>query len=143
MNREELKKYHKDNNYSCVLLKDGQAYMTSFEKGVAPLYNLIKSADKLPQGNIEIADKIIGRAVAFLAIYLNASYIYTNVISETALDVLKNYDIEIEYNEVVPYIFNRNRDGQCPMEKALENISDSEDAFKIIDEFKQRTMKKN
>lgn len=138
MTKEALKAYLSDHEYSCVLLKDGQVWMTSFEKGITPLYQFIKTQEELPQGKLEIGDKMIGRAVAFLALYLNVSYIYTRVISETALEVLAQYPIEVVYDEVVPYIYNRNRDGQCPMEEALAEIVNVKEAFEIIDLFKKR-----
>lgn len=138
MTRDSLKQYLIENEYSCVLLKDEEILMTSFEKGVKPLWQFITECDTLPQGKLEMGDKIIGRAVAFLAAYLGVTYIYTKLISETALDVLKNYPIEVVYDEVVPYIYNRNRDGQCPMEQALGCINDEEEAFKIIDTFIRR-----
>lgn len=142
MMKEELKNLVRQGNYNCILLEDDRVIMTSLEKGVAPLYNYIKENTEFPTGKVEIIDKIVGRAVAFLAVYLNVSYINTKIISKTALDVLEENNIKVEYEEIVPYIFNRNKDGQCPMESALTDIKDSHEAFNIIDKFKKRQIKK-
>lgn len=141
MEREELGQYLDNNKCSCAICKDGNIILTSFDKGVAPLYKFIKANGVFTQGKIEIGDKIVGRAVAFLAIYLGATYIYTKLISETALRVLENYEIQVNYEKVVPYIYNRNRDGQCPMESALGNVRGPEEAYVVVDEFMKRRMK--
>lgn len=135
MNRKEIKSYLQEKQCNCVLIDDGQVIMTSFEKGILPLYNFIKNGNEIPSGCIEMGDKIIGRAVLSLAAYLGVSYIYTKVVSDTALNLLRDFQMEVEYDEVVPYIFNRNRDGQCPMESALEGVTDPKKAFEIIDRF--------
>lgn len=142
MMTEELKKLILENKHNCILVENDNIIMTSLEKGVAPLYNYIKDNKVLPSGEVKIADKIVGRAVAFLAIYLKAKFIYSKTISKTALDVLKDYDIEVDYDIVVPFILNRNKDGQCPMEKSLEGINSAEEAFNIIDKFKMRQLNK-
>ncbi len=135
VDKYNIKKLLNENQYSCVLLKDGNIIMTSFEKGIAPLYNYIKSYNQLTGGYIHLGDKIIGRASAFLAIYLGVSYIYTDIISETSLDILKHYNIEVEYGHIVPYIENRKKDGQCPMEQSLEGILDVNEGIGTINEF--------
>lgn len=136
MKKEILKAYINKDNYSCVLINNDKVLMTSFEKGVAPLYNFIREENRVPEGKIEMGDKIIGRAVAFLAAYLGVSYIYTKTISKTALDVLEKYDITVDYEQIVPYILNKNKDGQCPMEMLLAGVHDATEALNAIISFK-------
>ena len=76
-----------------------------------------------------------------LVAYPGVSYIYTRVVSQTALELSDSFNIVVEYDEVVPYILNRN--GQCPMEKALENVINTQEAFEIIDKFVIQRSKKS
>ncbi|MDA3732641.1 DUF1893 domain-containing protein [Niameybacter massiliensis] len=140
MTREALKTLLNEQEASCILFENGQMIMNSYEKGVLPLWRYITECESLPEGILEVADKMVGRAVAYLLIYLGVSNVYTKVISKTALEVLSRYAMTVHYDEVVPYILNRTKDGQCPMEAALEQVGVEQEAFKIIDQFVKRRL---
>ncbi|MGL4736519.1 MAG: DUF1893 domain-containing protein [Cellulosilyticaceae bacterium] len=142
MTRQELKAYRDQHDYSCVVLQDGDVLLTSREKGITPLYGFLESLEVYPKGKLELADKIIGRAAAFLAIKLGVRYIDTRVLSETALEVLAKYNVQVVCDEIVPYIFNRNRDGQCPMESALADVLEVDEALEVIHDFRRRMQNK-
>lgn len=69
-------------------------------------------------------------------------YIYTQIISQGAIDILNSHNIKFDYEEIVPYISNRKKDGQCPMEASLSGTINPEEGFNIIDTFiKNRELK--
>ena len=79
-----------------------------------------------------MADEVIGRAAAMLLIYGRVRSIYTPLISEHAIDILDKYKIYYEYENKVPFILNRTKDGMCPMEKTVIHIDDPETAYKLL-----------
>ncbi|MEA2077359.1 MAG: DUF1893 domain-containing protein [Candidatus Marinimicrobia bacterium] len=87
-------------------------------------------------GNIlngcSIADRVIGKAALMLAVYFGAKDVYTPLASKYAMDAALDLDLDLEAEEVVPYIINRTKDGMCPMEKAVLEISDPIEAFETL-----------
>ncbi|MEG0318851.1 MAG: DUF1893 domain-containing protein [Niameybacter sp.] len=140
MTPKKLKQVLNEKEASCILFQEEQVLMTSYEKGVLPLWRFMTEQKSLPTGDLEVADKMVGRAVAYLLVSLGVSQVYTKVISETALEVLKDYPIRITYDELVPFILNRTRDGQCPMDQALTQVVSVKEAYDLIDTFVRRRL---
>lgn len=115
--------------YTCVLIKEDTIY-TSFERGVKPLIEFIDNKTNL-QGYY-VADKVIGKAAAFLYVLLNVKAIYVPVISVSAMEVLQRYGIEVFCDKQVEAICNRANTGFCPMEQTVMNIDSPEQALKAI-----------
>ena len=67
---------------------------------------------------------MIGKATALLYCLLGIRALYTQVISEAALEVLEAHKINVQWEQRVPYIVNREGTGRCPMELATQDISD-------------------
>ena len=118
-----------DGGYTCaVLLNDGE--YTSHERGVKPLITLLESG-RHTRGAVA-ADKCIGAGAAHLYVLLGVKAVWANLISESAIEVLKNSGIEVDYEKCVPYIINRRGDGRCPIECAVEGAKDSAEAYALI-----------
>lgn len=116
--------------YTCVLCKD-TATRTCTARGIRPLMELL---DEGQWAGFSAADKIVGKATAFLYVLLDIRAVYTPVISEAALDILSTHHIEVHYGQMVPAIFNRSRTGFCPMETAVREINDPLEAMQAIRE---------
>ena len=128
-NLEKAVKLLKTENYTLVAISDNDK-ITSIQRGVKPLLEILDSGKNLY--GFSVADKVVGKAVAFLYILLDVHEIYTDVISKPALDVLENYGIHIEYKTLTEAIKNRTDTGFCPMETAVKNTSDPETALSLI-----------
>ena len=115
--------------YTCVICK-GKTEVFSFDRGVKPLVKWLKEESGFE--GFSAADKVVGKATAFLYTLLKVKAIYANVISESALAVLKNYGIYTEYSELVPNIINRQKDGICPFESAVLETENNETAYRLI-----------
>lgn len=120
---------------TCVLCRGGSR-IESDMRGVMPLMELLDLG--MDFSGYSAADKVIGKATAFLYCLLEVKTVYTPVISEAALEVLREHGIEAEYDQCVPAILNRRKDGFCPMETATKNISDPEQALAAV----RRTLEK-
>ena len=75
---------------------------------------------------------MVGKAAALLYIYLGIKDLYGQVISEPAFGVLAEHGVTCTYGEKVPYIINRKKDGMCPMEQTVLNISDPREAVEAL-----------
>ena len=115
--------------YTCVLRK-GDIVYTSTLRGVKPLVQFIESGNSF--FDFVAADKVVGKATAFLYIILGVKSIYASVISAPALDLLQKNKIEISYGTLVDYIINREGTGICPFEEAVLDVEDTKTAYIVI-----------
>lgn len=116
-------------NYTCVLCR-GEEVFTSDLRGVKPLLQLAESGKSFR--GYSAADKVVGKATAFLYVLLKAEEVYAGVISKSALQVLEGYGIKAEYDVLAENIINRKGDGICSFEKAVLHTEDVGSAFEII-----------
>ncbi|WP_270469903.1 DUF1893 domain-containing protein [Catenibacterium mitsuokai] len=107
-------------------------------RGVAPILNPMKK-DIYYFKDAIIVDKVIGKAAAMLLTLSKVRYVYAYVISESAIEIFNQYHISYDYTKRVPYIINRSKDGMCPMEQAVNNITNLNMAFEILKD-KQKDM---
>ena len=70
------------------------------------------------------ADRIVGKAAAFLYVLLGVRTVYAPLMSVPARETLHAHGIEAIADTVVPAIRNRTDTGFCPMESAVWDISD-------------------
>ncbi len=118
-----------DNAYTLVLY-DGKEQITSQERGVKPLLQLYEKRKDLSE--FSAADKVIGKAAAFMYVLLGIKEIYTDVVSRPATEVFKKYGIDITYNTLCDYIINRTKTDMCPMEKTVLDMTNPQEAYKAI-----------
>lgn len=119
-----------DGDYTCVLCK-GSDIRTSTARGVRPLLELL---DEGSWAGYSAADKVVGKATAFLYVLLGVRAVYAPLMSESAICVLESHGIEFHYVTKVPAIFNRSRTGFCPMESATRDIEDPQLALSAVRE---------
>lgn len=127
----------KENAYTCVLCKGG-TISAHTARGVRPLLELLEAG---PWSGCSAADKVVGKAAAFLYVLLDIRAVYAVVVSEAAIRILESYGIEIIYQTKVPAIFNRTRTGLCPMETAVRTIEDPHTALAAIRETLEKLTK--
>ena len=117
-----------DGGYTCVLCY-GDTIITDTRRGIRPLLELYRSGRDLR--NFSAADKVVGKAAAFLYQLLGVNALYAGVISDPALGVLQG--IPVDFGTKVPAIQNRTQTGFCPMESAVWDIADAEEALCAIE----------
>ena len=104
--------------------------MTSKEAGLRPLLTRIREGKDL--SGFYAADKIVGRAAAFLYVKLGAAGVYAPVMSRGAKELLTEYNIPAEAEELTENIRNRQNTGLCPMECAVSSCVSPEAAYAAI-----------
>ena len=118
-------------NYTCVICR-GDDVITDRRRGVRPLLELLESGKDLH--GYSAADKVVGKAAAFLYCLLGVKALHAGVLSVPARDVLVSAGIFVEWGSLVPAIRNRAGDGFCPMETAVWDLTDpalAPDAIRI------------
>ena len=115
--------------YTCALIQ-GDEVLLSRERGVAPLLAWLEQGS--PCRNAVAADKVVGKAAAYLYVLLGVAFVHANILSESAAQVLKRFGVEYSYLQLVTAIRNRKGDGFCPMEQAVWDIDDPQTAHARI-----------
>lgn len=128
---KRLKRSLEEGGYTFTIALNGGDYVSK-ERGIKPLLTLLDSGADT-RGTCA-ADKVVGKAAAFIYLKLGISGIYALIISKPALDVLRGAGIEVLYDELTDAIKNRRGDGFCPMESAVKEISDIDKAIALLRE---------
>ena len=115
--------------YTCVLCK-GDEILNFTQRGVKPLVELLREGKSVK--GFAAADKVVGRATAFLYVLLGVGSVYAAVISRAALDVLQAAHITTAYTTLTPRIINRKGDGICPFEAAVLHVTEPRAALDAI-----------
>ncbi len=126
---EKARKMLQEGGFTCVICK-GDAVYTSLERGVKPLVSWYAEGECFE--GFSAADKVIGRATAFLYLLLGIKNIYTAVISRPALALLESEGVLVAFDTLTDNIINRKGDGICPFEEAVLEISDRDAAYIAI-----------
>lgn len=118
-----------DGNYTCVLCM-GEAVFTSTERGVKSLLEWIESGKDFR--GFAAADKVVGKAAAFLYVIMGVSSVYAKVMSEPAKAVLEKNGIAAYADNLTTAIRNRTGTGFCPMESAVMGVDSPDTALEVI-----------
>lgn len=116
-------------DYTCVVCR-GDACHTATERGVKPLLNWVNSGRNLK--GFSAADRVVGRATAFLYVLLGVKEVYAKVMSRPAAEVLTANAIGVSAGTLVDGIINRKGTGPCPFEAAVIAITDPQEALEAI-----------
>ena len=110
--------------YTCVLCR-GADIRTTHLRGVKPLVQWLEAGDF---AGFHAADKVVGKATAYLYRLLEVASVHAQVMSESARQVLEEARIPNSCGKLVPNIINRRGDGICPFEAAVLDIEDPQKA---------------
>lgn len=100
---------------STLVLCRGTHILTDTRRGVAPLLALLDSGT--PVVGYAAADRVVGKAAAFLYLRLRVTAVHGGVMSALAYDLLVAHGVQTTCDTLVPAIRNRAGDGYCPMEQ--------------------------
>lgn len=115
---------------SCVIA-NGTAVRIFRERGVKDLYRLLTEEPELLDGAF-VADKVVGKGAAALMLLGGVGELYADVISRPALELLAGSSVRVRYALEVPYIVNRTRTGQCPVETLCRDCTTAAEALPLI-----------
>lgn len=131
----------KQDEIACALILNGQIIATAKGRGIKPLMEICQSNIDAAKGAI-LADKIIGRAASFIAIHFGIKAVYGETMSKGAMQLLSEHSVEAAQNILADEIRNRANTGICPMDSAVLNITEVEEAVSRLNEEILRLSKK-
>jgi len=105
-----------------VVVCKGAEIRTDTRRGVAPLLAWLDEGADL--SGHAAADKVVGKAAAFLYLRLGVTAVYGGVMSRPAYALLTAHGVKTAYGDLVPAIRNRTGDGFCPMETVCLPLAD-------------------
>lgn len=126
---QKAKQYLHTQGYTFVAVKNEDLFVSQ-KRGVVPLLEQLDNNASLH--GFSVADKVVGKASAFLYLLLQPAAIYTDLISLPALELLRQNNIPIEYKDQTQAIRNRTNTGFCPMETAVKSCHFPQEALHLI-----------
>ncbi|MGQ9639657.1 MAG: DUF1893 domain-containing protein [Candidatus Bathyarchaeia archaeon] len=129
---QELAEYElKSRNVNLIIVKSGEVIYQSRDLGIK---GFIQAIDEFGGGlaGATVADKIVGRAIGMLCLYSKIRYVYAISMSESARELLMRWGVPHKSEVYVQRLMNRQGIDLCPFEKAIKNIDDPGQAFKVL-----------
>jgi hypothetical protein len=121
----------KEKNLSLVVVKNGKVIFETETRGIKSFLEAIELFGKELAGS-SVADRIVGRAVAFLCVYVQVSAAFAVIISMEGVRVLEDNKIFYQFEKCVPNILNQKGNDICPFEKLALTFQTAEDAYRKL-----------
>lgn len=117
-----------EEDLSLAIVKKGKVLFKTQKQGII---GFLEAIERLDENLVaaSVADKIVGVAAAKLCLYSGAASIFALTISEEALHVLRDSNIEYQFKKAVPNILNRDKNDVCPFEKLAKASGSFEEAY--------------
>lgn len=110
-----------DEGATLVLSRKGEIFSVRNGRGIGPLIEALEAGELA--GSI-VMDRVIGRAAAAICAMGRAAEVHTSLAAEGAEKILSSFGIKLQAQLVVPGILNRQKEGLCPMERAVKGLDD-------------------
>lgn len=121
---------------SLAVVRDGNVIFASGGRGINPLYEALEEHKDELEGS-SVADRVTGRAAAMICAHAGIKELKTKLISDNAINVLKETNILYEYDERTPFIKNRDKTGMCPIEMLSLKCGNFKELSEKISDFLQ------
>ncbi len=116
-------------NHTLVVAYNDGTIKTYNDNGIKPLFKHLEHSNFK---NSRVFDRFTGKASSLILIYGGATELDTGVLSREAIPILEKYNVKYSANEIVDYISNKTYDDKCPIEKAVSDIDNPENAYKVL-----------
>lgn len=120
----------KNEGCTCALTL-GNVIFKSKDKSVQPLFDWMNSGNNYM--GYMLADKVVGKAAAFIMIAMGIREIYAQVISEPAKALLEKEHVVVNADLVVPEILDKDKTEKDPLERAVESYENAAEALMPIE----------
>ena len=120
---------HEDLGLSIV--KQGHVVYESASRGLLGFLEAIDEKRTILKG-ASIADRVVGKAVALLCVYVGVEAVYAITLSREAKKALDDHSVHNEFNSLVDAILDVSQVDMCPFEKLVAGISSPRAAYEKI-----------
>lgn len=118
-------------NKRLVVVRDGLVVAEIDEPGIAATLACLEQVRRQGPG-AAMADKIVGRAAAWAAIWAGVTACYGQVLSQPAQALLADHGLAVETSRRVANILNMARSGPCPLEEAVADARAAQEAVDLL-----------
>lgn len=115
--------------YTCVLC-DRDRVLTDRRSGVLPLLTRCEEGEDCC--GMSVADRAVGKAAAMLLVRMRVQEVHGDIMSTAAQKYLQDCGITVSYGTLVPGILDRSGKCPCPMERAVEDLTDPSEAPAVL-----------
>lgn len=115
--------------HTLAICKDGRL-LYSDKRGIAPMLGYL--AAKTDLSGFSAADVVVGKAAAVLFVKAGITAVYARTLSQSGKDMLEKHGIPFEYDALTERIINRAGNDVCPMEKAVADVEDVEEGYRVL-----------
>ncbi len=115
--------------HTICLCKDGEC-IYSVRRGISPIMGFIESGVDLR--GYSVADVVVGKAAALMFVKSGITHVYAKTLSEYGKRILELYGLHYEYGILTERIINREGTDVCPMEKAVMDTDNPEEAYAVL-----------
>jgi hypothetical protein len=114
-----------------VVVRQGLVVAESSEPGLEATLQCLEEVRCLGPG-ASMADRIVGRAAAWAAVWAGIEACYGALMSLPAEEILRAHGIRLEAHHLVEEIRDRLGLGRCPMEEAVAQAKGAEEALEAL-----------
>lgn len=108
----------------------GETVIFGKERGIEPLLAFLENHADFT--DFCAADRVVGKAAAFLYAKLGVKEVYAPVMSDAGIYTLARHGIYPVCEKSVSNILNQDRTDICPIEKLISNVYDTEQAVSVL-----------
>jgi thioredoxin 1 len=112
-------------------IKEGQVIFEAKSRGVCSFVEAVERFKGELHG-ASIADRVVGKAIALLCVYVNVKGVYAATISKAAKALLEDNLLHIEWDTLVENILAADKSTTCPFEKLVDGIRDPSEAYRKL-----------
>jgi len=128
---ETAKRRLSERHLTLSVVKEGHVIFEAKTHGVSGFMEAVEEfKDRLDGASV--ADRVVGKAIALLCVYVNARAVYAATISKAAKVLLEGNSVYLEWDSLVENILGADKSKTCPFEQLVERITDPADAYRKL-----------
>ena len=125
---EELKR----GALSLLIYRNNEIIFSSAGKGIQPVLAAIDIVGRTELRDTTVVDRIVGKAVALLTVYIEAAEVHAAILSQSAKEVLRKHHVDVVYAKEVTTILGEDGVDLCPFERLVQEVCDPVEAYERI-----------
>ncbi|MEM3823760.1 MAG: DUF1893 domain-containing protein [Candidatus Bathyarchaeia archaeon] len=135
MERQDLaiakKRLSEEKGLTLTIAKNGEIIFETSSHGILGFLEAVEKLGDTLNG-ASVADKVVGKAIALLCVYMSVKMVYALTLSREAKAFFEKHEVYHEWEKLVENILDFKKTGVCPFEKLATEISNPNEAYKRL-----------
>jgi hypothetical protein len=128
---ETAKRGLSERHLTLSVVKGGHVIFEAKTHGVSGFMEAVEELKEKLDG-ASVADRVVGKAIALLCVYVNVRAVYAATISKAAKALLEGNSVYLEWDSLVENILGADKSKTCPFEQLVDRIADPADAYRKL-----------